>query len=58
MRKKGEGKGGRKRETDEGRAAGGCHGNRQNCYTAHVNSVDGAGGAAVGDGGWMLGKCQ
>lgn len=34
--------GGRERYTDEGRtAAGGCHGNREDCYTAHVNSVDG-----------------
>lgn len=25
-------------KTDEGRtAAGGCHGNREDCYTAHVN---------------------
>lgn len=30
--------GGREEETDEGRtAAGGCHGNREDCYTAHVN---------------------
>lgn len=29
---------GREGETDEGRtAAGGCHGNREDCYTAHVN---------------------
>lgn len=28
----------REGETDEGRtAAGGCHGNRVDCYTAHVN---------------------
>lgn len=31
-------RGNRRGETDEGRtAAGGCHGNREDCYTAHVN---------------------
>lgn len=42
---------GREGETDEGRtAAGGCHGNREDCYTAHVNRRVLMGGGALGEG--------
>lgn len=45
--REGRREGGKERQTDEGRtAAGGCHGNSEDCYTAHVNSVDGWGGAS------------
>lgn len=42
----------REGETDEGRtAAGGCHGNREDCYTAHVNRRSLMGGERDGRGG-------
>lgn len=43
--------GGREGKTDEGRtAAGGCHGNREDCYTAHVNRQLLMGGIGGGGG--------
>lgn len=56
------GMGEREGKTDEGRtaAAGGCHGNREDCYTAHVNRqlLMGVGGGCIGGSGGTRGRRQ